>query len=75
MTLIHQYFKHNNFKIKKTFTPTLSTSTNYTVNFSNALYNPHSGHNTSSGGILSSTGFKVANDSNVYSLMMMVMVM
>ena len=53
-------------KLRKTFTPTLSTSTNYTVNFSNALYNPHSGHNTSSGGILSSTGFKVANDSNVY---------
>ena len=53
-------------KLRKTFTPSLSTSTNYTVNFSNALYNPHSGHNTSSGGILSSTGFKVANDSNVY---------
>ena len=53
-------------KLRKTFTPTLSTSTNYTVNFSNALYNPHSGHNTSAGGILSSTGFKVANDSNVY---------
>ena len=42
-------------KLRKTFTPTLSTSTNYTVNFSNALYNPHSGHNTSAGGILSST--------------------
>ena len=53
-------------KLRKPFTPSLSTSTNYTVNFSNALYNPHSGHNTSSGGILSSTGFKVANDSNVY---------
>ena len=53
-------------KLRKSFTPTLSSSTNYTVNFSNALYNPHSGHNTSAGGILSSTGFKVANDSNVY---------
>ena len=53
-------------KLRKPFTPSLSTSTNYTVNFSNALYNPHSGHNTSSGGILSSTGFKVANESNVY---------
>ena len=53
-------------KLRKTFTPTLSTSTNYTVNFSNALYNPHSGHNTSGGGILSSTGFKVDGDSNVY---------
>ena len=53
-------------KLRKSFTPTLSTSTNYTVNFSNALFNPHSGHNTAAGGILSSTGFKVANDSNVY---------
>jgi len=53
-------------KLRKSFTPTLSTSTNYTINFSNALYNPHSGHNTSSGGILTSTGFKVSGDSNVY---------
>ena len=53
-------------KLRKSFTPTLSTSTNYTVNFSNALYNPHSGHNTSDGGILSSTGFKVSGDNNVY---------
>ena len=53
-------------KLRKSFTPTLSTSTNYTVNFSNALYNPHSGHNTSAGGILSSTGFKVSGDANVY---------
>ena len=53
-------------KLRKTFTPTLSTSTNYTVNFSNALFNPHSGHNTAAGGILSTTGFKVANDTNVY---------
>ena len=53
-------------KLRKSFTPTLSTSTNYTVNFSNALFNPHSGHNTAAGGILSSTGFKVANDDNIY---------
>ena len=53
-------------KLRKSFTPTLSTSTNYTVNFSNALYNPHSGHNTSAGGILSSTGFKIDGDTNVY---------
>ena len=48
-------------------TPTLSTATNYTVSFNNALYNPHSGHNSSAGGILSSTGFKVSGDTtNVY---------
>ena len=53
-------------KLRKSFTPTLSTSTNYTVNFSNALHNPHSGHKAAQGGILSSTGFKVSGDSNVY---------
>jgi hypothetical protein len=54
-------------KIRKSFTPTLSTATNYTVSFNNALYNPHSGHNSSAGGILSSTGFKVSGDAtNVY---------
>ena len=53
-------------KLRKTFTPTLSTSTNYTVDFSNALYNPHTEHNKAAGGILSTTGFKVANDTNVY---------
>ena len=52
--------------IRKSFTPTLNSSTNYTVNFSNALYNPHSGHRSSEGGILSSTGFKVSGDNNVY---------
>ena len=53
-------------RLRKSFTPTLSSSTNYTVNFSNALHNPHSGHKSAQGGILSSTGFKVANDNNVY---------
>ena len=42
--------------------PTLNTATNYTIQLNNAFYNPHSGHNASSGGILSSTGFKVSGD-------------
>ena len=46
-------------KIRKNFTPTLSSSTKYDIYFRNALFNPHSGHNKSAGGILSSTGFKV----------------
>ena len=46
-------------KIRKSFTPTLSSSTKYDFYFRNALFNPHSGHNKSAGGILSSTGFKV----------------
>ena len=31
----------------------------YNIYFRNSLYNPHSGHNSTGGGILSSTGFKV----------------
>ena len=46
-------------KIRKNFTPTLASSTKYDIYFRNALFNPHSGHNSTAGGILSSTGFKV----------------
>ena len=46
-------------KIRKDFTPTLSSAITYQVYFRNALYNPHSGHNTSAGGILESSGFKI----------------
>ena len=46
-------------KIRKTFTPILSSSTKYNTYFRNSLFNPHTGHNTAAGGILSSTGFKV----------------
>ena len=41
----------------KLFTPTLSTATDYKLNFNNRFYNPHSGHNASAGGIIASTGF------------------
>ena len=46
-------------KIRKSFTTTLNSSLKYNVYFRNALYNPHMGHNSTMGGILSSTGFKV----------------
>ena len=56
-------------QLRKSFTPTIGSSTKYSINFANALYNPHSGHNTSSGGILSSSGFKVYGDTtNVWFL-------
>ena len=56
-------------KIRKEFTPTISSSTKYDVYFRNSLYNPHSGHNSSGGGILESTGFKVDGDTtNIYYL-------
>ncbi len=49
-------------KLHKSFTATLTSSTTYTISFNNALYNPHSGHNSDMGGILSSSSFKVSGD-------------
>ena len=46
-------------KVRKSFTPTISSSTRYDIYFRNALFNPHTGHNAAAGGILNSTGFKV----------------
>ena len=51
-------------KLYKYFTPTLNSAVKYTLNFNNALYNPHSGHNATAGGIISSTGFKINDDSS-----------
>ena len=47
-------------KMRKPFTPTLSSSTKYNVYFRNAIYNPHSGHQS----VITSTGFKVAGNNN-----------
>ena len=57
--------------MSKTFKPTLNDALKYTISFSNALYNPHSGHmasttGTIAGGILSSTGFTITGDANTY---------
>ena len=52
-------------KMYKNITPTLNSGLKYTLSFNNAFYNPHSEHNTSGGGIVSSTGFKINNDSSV----------
>jgi hypothetical protein len=51
-------------KLYKYFTPTLNSALKYTLNFNNAFYNPHSEHNKSAGGIISSTGFKINDDSS-----------
>jgi hypothetical protein len=51
-------------KMRKSFTPTINSATKYDIFFRNALYNPHTGHNASGGGILSSTGFKVSGNNN-----------
>ena len=49
-------------KMYKFITPTLSEGLKYTLSFNNAFFNPHSGHNTAAGGIVSSTGFKIFGD-------------
>ena len=49
-------------KLYKFITPTLNESLKYTLSYNNAFYNPHSGHNSSGGGVVSSTGFKINND-------------
>ena len=55
-------------KIRKSFTPSLDTSINYNVSFSNAFYNPHTGHASDMGGVLLSSGFKVSNSNEVMYL-------
>jgi len=49
-------------KMYKLIAPTLNEGLKYTLNFSNAFFNPHSGHNSSAGGIVSSSGFKINDD-------------
>ena len=51
-------------RLVKYFTPTLNSAKSYNLYFNNALYNPHSGHNSDAGGILSSTGFKISGETN-----------
>ena len=49
-----------NVKVRKYFTPTLNSSTKYDIYFRNAIYNPHSGHES----VLTSTGFKISGNNN-----------
>ena len=51
-------------KMYKNFTPTLNSAIQYTISYNNAFYNPHSEHNKTAGGIVSSTGFKINDDSS-----------
>ena len=52
-----------NIRLRKKLKPTIGLEKGYTVAMGNTLYNPHSGHNAMSGGITSTTGFKVQGDS------------
>ena len=51
-------------RLYKYITPTLNSALKYTLSFNNGFYNPHSEHNKASGGIVSSTGFKINDDSS-----------
>jgi len=51
-------------KLRKSFTPTIGSSTLYTISYNNAFYNPHSEHNKAAGGIVSSTGLKIDGNDN-----------
>ena len=46
------------------YTPNTLGSYSFTVNLGNPLYNPHSGHNAASGGVIASTGFYVSGNIN-----------
>ena len=47
--------------LSKLFSPIISSSTSYIINFNNRFYNPHSAHNSAAGGIIASTGFYLNN--------------
>ena len=54
--------------IRKTFTPTISSSTRYDIYFRNGIFNPHAGHKSATGGVITTSGFKVPNDEKIYFL-------
>ena len=51
-----------NVRLRKRKNIKVSETKGYTVTFGNALYNPHTGHNATSGGVTSTTGFYVSGD-------------
>ena len=56
-----------NIKLRKNHTATIDgTASSIKLDFGNAIYNPHSGHNMDSGGVLTTTGFFISGDTNNY---------
>ena len=49
-------------KLSKFLTPTTGSTVSYNISFNNALLHPENGYLSSTGGILTSTGFKVGTD-------------
>ena len=57
-----------NVKLRKNYIATVDGTANATIqlDFGNAIYNPHSGHNMTGGGVVTSTGFFISGDTNNY---------
>ena len=55
-----------NIRLRKQHSVTIGQKKDITVNFGNSLYNPHSGHMASTGGILTTTGFLLDGDAKTY---------
>ena len=56
-----------NIRLRKKKTIEIGKSEGLVINFGNGFFHPHAGHNMDSGGILSTTGFKVDGDTvNTY---------
>ena len=56
-----------NIKLRKNHTTTVNgTKSTIKLDFGNAFYNPHTGHNKTDGGILSSTGFFISGKTENY---------
>lgn len=53
-----------NVKLSKFFTPTQGNTTSYYIPFNNSLLHPENGYLAASGGIVTSSGFKVGTDTN-----------
>lgn len=53
-----------NIRLQKQLTPDFTRTKGYTVNFGNGLYHPEEGYNESSGGILTTDGFRISQDPN-----------
>ena len=49
-------------KLSKDFTPDMGTTKSYNVAFNNAMFHPEDGYLKATGGVLSSSGFKVGTD-------------
>jgi len=56
-----------NIKLRKNYTTVVDgTASSISLDFGNSAYNPHAGHNSMGGGVISSSGFFISGDINNY---------